>query len=89
MPEFSRQSLREAIDAVRGARDATARTAESLRAHNVSRLALVLDTMAAEYDRDLAQLLNEDARLQYRAGALPEAGAGAGGITPGGAGTST
>lgn len=76
MPEFSRQSLREAIDAVRGARDATARTAESLRDHNVSRLALVLDSMAAEFDRDLAQLLNEDARLAYRAGALPEAGAG-------------
>lgn len=73
MPEFTRQSLKESIDAVRGARDALARTAESLRGHNVLRLAIELDELAANQDRFLAVLLREDAKLQYRAGALPEA----------------
>ena len=68
MPEFSRQSLKEAIDAVRAARDACARNAEAMRGHGASRLGTVLDSMAAEYDRDLAQLLKEDGLLTYRAG---------------------
>ena len=73
MAEFSRQSLKEAIDAVRASRDVCARTAQKLSEHGASRLSLVLDSLAAEYDRDLAQLLREDSLLQYRAGSLPEA----------------
>lgn len=67
MAEFSRQSLKEAIDAVRASRDACAKTASSLRDHGASRLAQVLDSIAAEHDRDLAQLLKEDSLLTYRA----------------------
>lgn len=73
MPEFSRQSLKQAIDAVRAARDACARSAADMNEHGASRLGSDLDTIAAELDRKLAALLREDAKLQYRAGALPEA----------------
>jgi len=73
MPEFTRQSLKEAIDAVRGARDALARAAQKCSEHGASRLALQLDELAANEDRFLALLLREDSLLQYRAGAIPEA----------------
>lgn len=76
MPEFTRQSLHGAIQAVRSARDVLATTADQLRTHNVSRLALRCDELAAVEDRLLAELLAEDAKLRYKAGALPEAGAG-------------
>jgi hypothetical protein len=77
MPEFTRQSLKSAIDAVRSARDALARTATECSEHGASRLALTLDELAANEDRFLALLLKEDAKLQYKAGALPDAPAGA------------
>jgi hypothetical protein len=73
MPEFTRQSLKSAIDAVRGARDALARTAAECSEHGASRLALQLDELAANEDRFLALLLREDSLLQYRASAIPEA----------------
>lgn len=71
MAEFTRQSLKTAIDAVRGARDALARTAEECSTHGASRLGIQLDELAANEDRFLAVLLREDAKLAYRAGALP------------------
>lgn len=76
MPEFTRQSLKSAIDAVRAARDALARTAEECSSHGASRLALQLDELAANEDRFLALLLQEDAKLSFKAGAIPDAGAG-------------
>ena len=76
MPEFTRQSLKAAIDAVRAARDALARTAAECSSHGASRLALQLDELAANEDRFLALLLQEDAKLTYKAGHLPDAGKG-------------
>ena len=84
MPEYSRQSLKQAIDAVRHARDELARTAEALNEHGASRLGALCELRAAEQDRILAELLREDAKLQYKASALPEAGAGPAGERRGG-----
>lgn len=70
MPEFQRQSLRAAIDASRSARDTFARTAGQLRESGAIRLADALDGAAAVEDKFLAQLLAEDSKLQYRAGAI-------------------
>jgi len=75
--EFTRQSLKGAIDAVRAARDALARTAGECSSHGASRLAIRLDELAANEDRFLALLLQEDAKLSYKAGAITPSTPGA------------
>lgn len=61
--ELQRQQLAAAITALRASRDSAARAASALRDHGAFTLADTLDVLAADQDKQLAGLLEEDAKL--------------------------
>lgn len=67
----SRISLAKSIESVRAARDELAHRAEEASELGASGLSDVLAAAAAGQDRLLAELLRQDAKLQYKAEHLP------------------
>lgn len=69
----TRVSLAHSIELVRSARDELAHRGQQASELGATSLSDVLDAAAAAQDRLLAELLRQDARLQYKAEALPGA----------------
>lgn len=69
----SRISLAQSISLVRSCRDELAQRGKEASELGATSLSDVLDSAAAAQDRLLAELLRQDARLQYKAEALPGA----------------